>query len=445
MKKVFFLFCLLFISVAMLKAQGQDKSQLEKEREEIRHQLDEIQGAYDQLKGQKKETLGQLSLIQRKLNLQDRYVSTINKELRGIDDNIYLSALEIIRLQHQLDTLKRQYARSIIYAYKNKSTFGYLNFIFSASSFNDALKRVQYLKSYRAFRQQQVDNIVQTQKLIEQRKQLQLSRKAQKSEALKDQAKQLVVLEEQKKEKDRVMNNLKSQEKDIKKQLVDKRKRDNQLKNSIASIVRREIEIARKAKADADAAEAKANAAKKVTTPSTTTPSNTNPDNSSANNSSVTRRPVAEAKPMKSALDYSAKDVALNNSFEKNKRKLPWPVDKGFVGITYGRNTVNGLTFDSPGISIITPAAGAPVKTVFEGEVAGVYNLGDGMAVTIRHGKYFTTYSNLASVNVSKKDIVQTGQVIGKDGQAEEGTGGQVDFILMIESQKVNPEPWLHP
>ncbi|MBS1607620.1 MAG: peptidoglycan DD-metalloendopeptidase family protein [Bacteroidetes bacterium] len=445
MKKVFLFCCFVTGSIVLLHAQ--DKSQLEKEREELRHQIDEIQGVYDQLKGQKKETLGQLSLIQRKLNLQDRYVNTINKEIRGIDDDIYLSALEIIRLQHQLDTLKKQYARSIVYAYKNKSNFGYLNFVFSAASFNDALKRLQYLKSYRTFREQQVANIVQTQKLIEIRKQSQLTKKAQKSEALKDQAKQLAVLEDQKKEKDRVMYNLKSQEKDIKKQLADRRKRDNQLKNSIASIIRREIEEARrKAKAEADA-EAKANAAKKAaTTPAVTNPSTTNPGNSSAENTtSVTRKPVAESKPIKSALDYTAKDVALNSSFEKNKRKLPWPVDKGYVGITFGRNVVNGLGFDSPGISIITPSSGASVKSVFDGEVAAVYNLGDAMAVTIRHGKYFTTYSNLSSVSVSKKDIVQTGQIIGKNAQAEEGTGGQVDFILMIETKNVNPEPWLHP
>ncbi|MEJ0103374.1 MAG: M23 family metallopeptidase [Bacteroidota bacterium] len=103
------------------------------------------------------------------------------------------------------------------------------------------------------------------------------------------------------------------------------------------------------------------------------------------------------------------------------------------------------MTFDSPGISIITPATGASVKSVFEGEVAAVYNLGDAMAITIRHGKYFTTYSNLSSVSVSKKDVIQTGQVIGRTGPAEEGNGGQVDFILMIETRNVNPEPWLHP
>jgi len=179
MKKTLSLFLCIAISMAAVTVHAQDKSQMEKEREEIKRQIDEIEGAYNEIKGQKKETLGQLSLIQRKLKLQDRYVLTINKEIRSIDDDIYLSALEIIRLQHQLDTLKKQYARSIVYAYKNKSNFGYLNFIFSAGNFNDALKRVQYLKSYRAFREQQVENIVQTQKLIELRKQTQVIKKGQ--------------------------------------------------------------------------------------------------------------------------------------------------------------------------------------------------------------------------------------------------------------------------
>ncbi|MEJ0103375.1 MAG: hypothetical protein WDO19_12845 [Bacteroidota bacterium] len=128
--------------------------------------------------------------------------------------------------------------------------------------------------------------------------------------------------------------------------MTDKRKRDNQLRSSIASIVRREIEEAtKKAKAEADA-EAKANAAKKATTTPATTPSATNPDNNpAANNSSVTRRPVAESKPVKSALDFSAKDVALNNSFEKNKRKLPWPVDKGYVGIFFWQKCSQQIDF----------------------------------------------------------------------------------------------------
>src|SRR4029079_863949 len=113
-------------------------------------------------------------MLNRKIALQEQYISNINRELRSIDDDIYLSNLEIYRLQNQLDTLKVQYARSVVYAYKNRSNYDYLNFIFSASSFNDAVKRVAYLKNYRASREKQVGTILETQKLIEKRKKQQL-------------------------------------------------------------------------------------------------------------------------------------------------------------------------------------------------------------------------------------------------------------------------------
>jgi septal ring factor EnvC (AmiA/AmiB activator) len=410
---------------------------MEKERQEIREQIKQIQEMYDQVKGQKKQTLGQLTLLQRKINLQNRYLGNINKELRFINDDIYLSTLEIMRLQRQLDTLKAQYAKSVVYAYKNRSTYDYLNFIFSASSFNDAIKRIEYLKGYRTFRQQQVNNIIQTQQLIEQRKQQQIGRKTEKNEALKNQAKQVQVLEDQKKEKDNVMAKLKGQEKDLQKQLADKRKRDRQLQNAITAIVRREMEEAKRKRE----AEAKANEKKNAATnkPDADPAAENSNATTSVANSGTAARP-------KSYLDFSASDVALNSSFEKSRGKLPWPVDKGVVSIPFGRSHVGDtkLYMDNPGITIATPSAGTVVKNVFDGEVAGVYNLGDAMAVTIRHGKYFTTYSNLSSVSVNKGDPVKTGQSIGRAAKADDGDGGQVDFILMVETKNVDPEPCLH-
>ncbi len=137
--------------------------------------------------------------------------------------------------------------------------------------------------------------------------------------------------------------------------------------------------------------------------------------------------------------------MALNSSFQTNKAKLPWPVDNGVVTMRFGTNQIENtkLTFDNPGITISTPSAGVPVKAVFDGEVVGVYNLGDGMAVTIRHGKYFTTYSNLTGVSVTKDAVIKTGQQIGRAGRDDDGSGGQIDFILMIESKNVDPNPWL--
>jgi septal ring factor EnvC (AmiA/AmiB activator) len=402
---------------------------MERERQAIQQELKEIQSVYNQVKGQKKETIGQVNLLQRKMMLQDRYIDNISKELRLLTNDIYSSNLEINRLQRQLDTLKMQYYKSVVYAYKNKSTYDYLNFIFSSSSFNDALKRVNYLKSYRSYRQQQVANIVETQKLIEERKQQLLGKKSQKNSALKNQTQQLDILEDQKKEKDAVVAKLRSKEKDLQNQISTRKKRDKQLKNAIAAVVRREIEAARKAAAEKASAEKAARAREEANAPAGAV-------------AATPKKASAAARP-KSYLDLNESDVALNSSFEKNRGRLPWPVDQGYVSIPYGSSKVGGLSMDNPGITISTPSTGTNVKAIFEGEVSSVSNLGDGMMVMIRHGKYFSVYSNLSSVSVNKGMQVRRGQSLGRAGEADDGSGGQIDFLLMNETRNVNPEPWL--
>src|SRR6478736_9030554 len=157
MKKRIYLLFTLFFSAFFLFAQTEDKGQLEKKRQDIQKEIREIQGEYDKVKGKTKQIVGQYNLIDRKIKLQNKYISNISKELRMIDDDIYMSNVEIYRLSKLLDTLRSQYSRSVVYAYKNKSNYDYLNFIFSASSFNDAIKRITYLKTYRSFREQQVN------------------------------------------------------------------------------------------------------------------------------------------------------------------------------------------------------------------------------------------------------------------------------------------------
>lgn len=449
--------CFLFIiSISIAQPPGQDKSKLEKERQDIQKELSEIQGLYDKVRGQKKQTLGQLTVLNRKINLQEQYVSSINKELRSIDDDIYLSNLEIYRLNKQLDTLKAQYARTVVYAYRNRSNYDFLNFIFSANSFNDALKRIAYLKSYRAYRTKQVENIIETQDLIAKRKQQQLGRKEQKNLALENKTKQIEELAVQKKEKDGVVNQLKSKENDLKKQIAAKKKKDRDLQNAISAIVRREIEAAKKeaeAKAKAEAEARKRREAESGTAKTNTESKTTDKPTGTTERPATTvvgdvEKGESRYKPFEkpdSYLDFNSSDVALNDKFEFNKGKLPWPVDNGVVTLKFGSNKIDNtlLTFDNPGITIATPSSGVSVKSIFDGEVVSVFNIGDGMVVTVRHGKYFTTYSNLSSVSVSKGTKLKTGQTIGRAGKDDSGLGGQVDFILMAETRNIDPKPWL--
>jgi septal ring factor EnvC (AmiA/AmiB activator) len=438
LKLFLFLLTLLSASYVATSQPVQDRSELERERQELQRELKEMQNAYNKVKGQSRQALGQLSLLNRKITLQQRYIGSISKEIRMIDDDLYRSNLEIFRLQKQLDTLKSEYARTVVYAYKNRSSYDYLNFIFSAGSFNDAVKRISYLKSYRAYRQKQVNTILETQALIAKRKEQQIARKTQKNEALQNQTKERTVLDLQRKEKDVVLRTLKSQEKDLQKQINAKKKKDRDLRNAIAAIIKREIDAATaKAKAEADA-KRKADEANRRNEPATPSGANTN-----TASTTVPRATTPTKKPA-SYLELNEKDIALGSSFANNRGKLPWPVDNGVVSIHYGSYSIEGtlLKGDNPGITIATQP-GSNVKAVFEGDVVGVYNIGDGMVVTIRHGKYFTTYSNLTSVAVKKGDAVRTGQSLGKAGRDEEGSGGQIDFILMVEKNNVNPESWL--
>ena len=324
-----------------------------------------------------------------------------------------------------------------MYAYKNRSAYDYLNFIFSANTFNDALRRISYLKSYRAYREQQVKTIRETQSLIEVRRQQLLGKQTNKKAALQNQTKQMEVLEDQKKEKDGIISKLKSKESELSKQITVKKKRDIQLKNNIAIIIKREIEARRKAEAADIARRKEAEAlARKNNPPATTNTTTTTP--------STTKAPVK--KTVVSSIPLNEKEEALSSSFSSNKGKLPWPVDNGYVSIHYGTYSIPGtkITDVNPGITISTPSVGTPVKAVFDGEVLGVFNLGDGMAVTISHGKYFTTYSNLSGVSVGKGTMVRTGQTIGRAaGDDDGGDGGKIDFLLFIEQTNVNPEPWL--
>ena len=426
-KRSYFLLTFTFYSIFLFAQQPEDKAQLERERQEIQKEIKQIQDEYNKVKGQKKQIVGQYNLIDRKIKLQNKYISNISRELRLIDDDIYLSNIEIYRLSKLLDTLKAQYTRSVVYAYKNRSNYDFLNFIFSANSFNDAVKRVSYLKSYRAYREQQVNTIKETQQLIARRKDEQLNKKKQKDNALQNQTDQAKALEGQKKEKDVVLSQLKSQEKDLEKQIAAKKKKDRDLKNAIDALVRRIIDEEKK-KAAAEALKNKP----AITNP--VTPSNPN----------VSTKPSATKT--ESFLELNAEDKAVGASFEGSRAKLPWPVDQGYVCIHFGYYQIEGtkLKDNSPGITICTPQSGLNVKSVFEGEVKAVFNIGDTKSVMIQHGKYFTVYSNLGSVNTSKGAMVKTGQVIGKVGEDEsDGDGGKLDFLLMIESKNVNPEQWL--
>ena len=405
---------------------SQTRDELEKKRREIQQEIASLQKTQSEISSNKKASVSELKLIEKRLRSRYAVINNLNDEMRLIDNTIFNNNREIYRLQKQLDTLKQQYAGTIEYAYKNRSSYDMLNFIFTATSFNDAVKRATYLKSYRKYRDEQVLNINKTQlELAEKIKMLQAN-KTVKSRVLDEQKEQKVILEEEQKEKNQFVSKLKAREKEIEKEVAAKKRVERSLQNSIAAIIKREIEAARRKAED----EARKLASSSVTAkPAEKTP---------AAGTSIAA-PVRKAN----ILENTPEVTKVSVGFENNRGNLPWPVDKGTITSSFGRQRIEGTQIDedNSGITIQT-LPDAPVKAVFEGIVTTVYDVAGSQTVTIKHGKYFTTYFNLSTVTVAKGAKVSMGQMIGKAAENFDGDG-EILFMLNEEMRFVNPESWL--
>jgi septal ring factor EnvC (AmiA/AmiB activator) len=438
MLKFLLVVCCTLLQVVLF---AQDKNELEKKRKQTLQEIEVLNRQYNDIKKNQKQSIGQLTLIQNKIRLRNDVINTINKQVRAINGDINTSYLEMRRLKKDLDTLKMTYAHNVVYAYKNRSSYDFLNFLFSATNFNDAIRRIAYMKAYRSYRAEQLEVINKTELMYRDKITQLTNARKEKSAVLTDQSKEMGELVKDKEEQASVVNNLKKREKEINKDIATKKKQAQQLQASITAAINREIAAAKKEareredklKRDKEAADkiAKENA---KTNPSTTTtaPATTAP---------VTRK--EEPKKIESYLEYNKEDIALGNSFESSKGRLPFPVDNGYVSINFGSYTIPGTTIkgNQDFITIASPT-GTSVKACFEGEVVSVFDVGGNTAVMIKHGKYFTTYSNLSSANVSKGQTVKTGQVIGRVGTNIDGDG-ELNFVLARENQMINPSPWL--
>jgi len=405
-----------------------NRSELEKERADIQRQIEDVRRSLDETKKNRKETLGQLRLLQRKLALREKAIRNINQQINVIDAQVNQSWRDILRLRRELDTLKLQYEKSVVYAYKNRSNYDFLNFIFSATSFNDALKRVEYMKSYRAYRELQADNIRRTQDQLNQRMSGLKVHREEKNLVLKAQNTERAQLVGEKKEKDEVNSKLRSREKELMKDLTAKQKQDAKLKSAITAAIRR----AAKEESDRLKNTAKTESAK----------TNTNTETAKTTENSNTKPSTSKTL---SVFDANPTERLASDNFEKNRRKLPWPVEAGNVTMEFGRHKVmdgSDIEYDNSGLTIETKA-GASVKVIYDGEVSSVFTVGDVTAVIVRHGKYFTSYSGLSSASVRKGQGVKMGEVLGRMAEKNDGVG-ELEFMIMNDKMSyLSPRSWL--
>ena len=444
-----FVFLVLFLMTVVGASAQQSREELQKKEQELKKELSDLNRQLSETQKNKKLSLNELALIKRKVSKREELVRGINKQINELDNTIYLNEMDIYRLRKELDTLKLKYAKSIVFAYKSRGSYEYLNFLFSARNFNDAIKRMAYLKSYRQNRETQAIAIAQSRALLTQKVDVLNSNKKERMVTLTTQSEQLKVLQEDKKAQDKVVAKLKGQESAIAKQIKDKEKQRVRMQQAVMAIIKREIdEAARKdriAKQKAiDDAKKKAGASTAKNNASDNAAKNNTSANSAKNNEPIVLAKVG-SRPY-SPFESTEEGRETSIHFEQNRGRLPWPVDRGNVFIEFGVSTVPGtkLTQKSDGIHIALPE-GSAVKSIADGEVSYVGEVNGDQVVMVRHGKYFTVYQQLSSASVSVGREVKAGSTLGRSGKSIDGEGSIIFTINNERGVPLNPDQWLRP
>ena len=398
----------------VLSSTAQNKNQLKNNQKELKNDISKIEKLRINLG--KTEKSVQVSALINTIGIRVRkeLIESINEEIHHIQLNIQGQESSIDSLRAQLNEYRDQYEKMLIYAYKNRNASNSLVFVFSASDFNEAYKRLKYLKKIGEYRIYQAIEIAEAQKIIEEKIVILESHKDKKKRRLGDKYYEKQKLQNAKKANQKVIIELKKNQKELEAEIVSKQKEYNALAQQIQKIIDEEIRIAQQREAQrlADLAKGKK--------PSKSSPNSLSPE----------------------------KIQALSKSFAKNKRKLPWPVHSG-TGIISGHfgirehHALEGIKVNNNGIDILTEA-GSDALAVFEGVVVAVIVIPSGAksAVLVQHGAYFTLYSNLGTVKVKKGQKVKIRQSVGTI-KTDEGSKTELHFELWNGNVKQNPELWI--
>src|SRR5690606_21103924 len=169
----------------------------------------------------------------------------------------------------------------------------------------------------------------------------------------------------------------------------------------------------------------------------------------SALNKAIEAAMVAEVKAAEAEEERLADAPAmakLAKGFQQNKGKLPWPLSKGVITSHFGKHahpTLKQVTIVNNGIDIRTEP-GATAKAIFDGKVVGVkYIPGFEQMVIVQHGSYYSVYSKLDEVAVSKGQSITTGQTLGTVWQNPNSGIFELHLEIWNGKSKMDPEAWI--
>tara|TARA_S200000501_G_scaffold217722_1_gene204296 strand:+ start:230 stop:1372 length:1143 start_codon:yes stop_codon:yes gene_type:complete len=376
---------------------AQQKAKLQERKKLLLEEIQFSNKVLEQTKKEKDVSFHQLKTLKQKIAIRSQLIRTIQKEVGYIKKEIELIQNEKLLLELELDSLKVNYTYLIQQAYKSRKHFNRLLFLFSSRDFQQAYKRLSYMRQISQYRLSQANTISVKQAELDDNIFILKKQKSIKQNLIDNKQIEYELYNKEQAQEAISLAALSEKEKELKKALEEKKNQRKKIQKEIERIIADEL--------------------KKV-----------------ANSSSIKK------------FASTPEAIKLSNSFNSNKGSLPWPVSKGLVISKFGKQkhpVLAGVNIENNGVEIATEAQSA-CRSIFKGKVSSILTMPNGTKVVmIRHGEYISVYSNLGEVFIEKGQEVSTKENIGLVYTSKQEGATVIDFQLWKSSQKLDPQSWL--
>ena len=379
---VFFLF-----SIGFLFAQEKN---FEEEIEHTEKQIQLLQVSIKKNNEEIQKVTSQETTTSQLLSMTRKNIKDSRNLITAYDKKLNLYSLQLTNLQNAVDknnkeivTIKDNYKERSINIYKKKNT-KMNSSIFTANSLSQAVYRIKYYNILSNINQEMLDKLKTTQFYNEKKK---------------IEIKQLLNnVNGDKKSKENELNSLDKKKKYQEELLIKLQKEKQSIQTEITK------------------------------------------QNTQINALEQLRKTILEQKKQYDIeqLDQLKK---IKSNIKEFKGKLIWPVDGKIVkGFGPQWNSKLNTTLHNPGVDIAANPT-ASVRSIFDGLVTTItFIAGYGTTVIIDHDDgYFTVFTHLDNLLVTKNMLVKEGQKIGfisKESQV-------VHFEIWGNNQTLNPKEWL--
>ena len=405
--------------------------QLQKQSTTLKKQIADSEKLLRSTKKDVSSQLNNLAILNGQIDEQQKIVTGYEEEAAGLARDINGLEKQIAPLTAELAACKHKYRRAVLYMNRNRLMQNKWGFILMSENFRQMYRRMRYAANYSKYLKVQGEAIRKKETALRAKQQQLATTKRDKDLALADARQQQTALKGQKEQRQTVIDELNKRQKQLNSSIAQQRKKYTTLNANIERLIQQEIAAAEARRKKAEAARR----AREKSSASKKTPAKTG------------KKTPAKPEPRYEKEDNT--DRTVSSGFRANRGRLPVPITGSYaVTSRYGQYNVDGLkgvTLDSKGINL-TGQPGAKARCVYEGEVSAVANIGGSYIVIVRHGGYYSVYSNLSGVSVRRGQQVNTRQTLGNVARDAAGNC-TLHFQLRQKNGNtathINPLPWL--